>query len=94
MKHKARGLLRTCTALILVFGILSGALYAFCERMSAAEKSLSLSMAEKLAFANSTQYAQLKRRLALTEIQYVQSVKSIRMKEKNQKTFRWSPLLN
>lgn len=94
MKHKARGLLRTCTALILVFGILSGALYAFCERMPAAEKSLSLSMAEKLAFANSTQYAQLKRRLALTEIQYVQSVKSIRMKEKNQKTFRWSPLLN
>lgn len=94
MKHKARGLLRTCTALILVFGILSGALYAFCERMPAAEKSLSLSMAEKLAFANSAQYAQLKRRLALTEIQYVQSVKSIRMKEKNQKTFRWSPLLN
>lgn len=94
MKQKARGRLRACMALVLAFGILFGGIYAFSEQMPAAAKSLSLSMAEKLAYANSTQYAQLKRRLALTEIQYVQSVKSIRMKEKNQKTFRWSPLLN
>lgn len=94
MRHKVRGRLRACTALILVFGILFGGIYAFSEQMPAAAKSLSLTMAQKLAYANSTQYAQLKRRLALTEIQYEQSVKSIRMKEKNQKTFRWSPLLN
>lgn len=94
MEQKARRRLRTCTALILVCSILLGGIYAFSERMPAAAKSLGLRMAEKLAYANSTQYAQLKRRLALTEIQYVQSVKSIRMKEKNQKTFRWSPLLN
>lgn len=94
MEQKARRRLRTCTALILVCSILLGGIYAFSEQMPAAAKSLGLRMAEKLAYANSTQYAQLKRRLALTEIQYVQSVKSIRMKEKNQKTFRWSPLLN
>lgn len=94
MKQKARGWMRSCMALVLVFGILLGCIYAFSEQMPAAAKSLSLRMAEELAYANSTQYAQLKRRLALTEIQYEQSVKSIRMKEKNQKTFRWSPLLN
>lgn len=94
MEQKARRRLRTCTALILVCSILLGGIYAFSEQMPAAAKSLGLRMAERLAYANSTQYAQLKRRLALTEIQYVQSVKSIRMKEKNQKTFRWSPLLN
>lgn len=94
MEQKARRRLRTCTALILVCSILLGGIYAFSEQMPAAAKSLGLRMAEKLAYANSTQYAQLKRRLALTEIQYEQSVKSIRMKEKNQKTFRWSPLLN
>ena len=66
MKHKARGLLRTCTALILVFGILSGALYAFCERMPAAEKSLSLSMAEKLAFANKIGRASCRERVFST----------------------------
>lgn len=94
MEQKVRGRMRSCMALVLVFGILLGCIYAFSEQMPAAAKSLSLRMAEELAYANSTQYAQLKRRLALTEIQYEQSVKSIRMKEKNQKTFRWSPLLN
>lgn len=81
-------------AMLLVLGLALGCVPVMTERLSAAPRQLSLSLAERLAYANSTEYASLKRKLDLAKIRYTQSVKTIRMKEKNQKTFRWSPLLS
>lgn len=60
----------------------------------AAEKKLSVQTAKSMALSESSDYTKLKNELALAKVQYTQSVKSIKLKEKNQKTFRWSPLLN
>ncbi len=81
-------------AAVLALAVLLGVLPFGMQQLFAAPQELTLELAEKLAYANSQEYARIKRQLDLAEIQYVQSVKSIRMKEKNQKTFRWSPLLN
>lgn len=89
--HPAR---KRVLAAVLALAVLLGVLPLGMQQLFAAPQELSLELAEKLAYANSEEYARLKRQLDLAEIQYVQSVKSIRMKEKNQKTFRWSPLLS
>lgn len=58
------------------------------------DKTLTVAVAKEMALAKSTEYAGLQNKLALAKMQYSQSVKSIKLKEKNQRTFRWSPLLN
>ena len=63
-------------------------------RVQAASKELSFATAKSMALAQSNDYAKLKNKLALAKVQYTQSIKSIKLKEKNQRTFRWSPLLN
>lgn len=62
--------------------------------VQAADKKLSVQTAKSMALSESSEYTKLKNQLALAKVQYTQSVKSIKLKEKNQKTFRWSPLLN
>lgn len=84
---------RRCAVLLLVFALVIGCV-SMPGELTAAQKELSLSLAEHLAYADSSEYAALKRKLDLAQIQYTQSVKRIRMKEENQKTFRWSPLLS
>ena len=61
-------------------------------QVHAADKKLSVDTAKNMALAQSSDYTQLKNKLTLAKVQYTQSVKSIKMKEKNQRTFRWSPL--
>ena len=61
---------------------------------NAATSTLSIDQAKSLALTNSDDYTSLENKLALAEVQYTQSVKSIELKKKNQSTFRWSPLLN
>lgn len=63
-------------------------------KTQAAQKNLSIKMAKSMGLTNSTTYQQLQNKLELTKIQYDQSIKAIKLKEKNQSTFRWSPLLN
>lgn len=94
MINKVQRRYSTCIALILLLSLVIGCVPVFSERLSAAPQTMGLSLAEDLAYANSEKYAKLKRDLALAEVQYTQSIKSIRMKEQNQRTFRWSPLLN
>lgn len=57
-------------------------------------KTIQLNQAKALALANSSEYTSLSNKLALAEIQYAQSVKALQLQQKNQSTFRWSPLLN
>ncbi len=63
-------------------------------QVQAAPRTFKLEQAKVLALAGSRDYTALESKLSLAEVQYVQSVKSIALKKKNQSTFRWSPLLN
>ncbi len=64
-------------------------------RMEAAGKpALTLSMAKKLGLGSSAEYEKLESQLELKEVSLKQALKSIREKQKNMSTFRWSPLLS
>lgn len=60
----------------------------------AQEKPFSVSQAKQIALANSSAYRLKENELTLAKAQYAQAVKRIRLKEENQRSFRWSPLLN
>lgn len=60
----------------------------------AASNKLSLGKAQKMAIANSESYRKIQNKIALQEIKYATAVKSIKMKQKNMATFRWTPLLS
>lgn len=55
---------------------------------------MSLEMAKSIGLSNSNSYKLLESKLELAYVQYEQAVKALRLKEKNQTTFRWSPVLN
>lgn len=61
---------------------------------AASDKTLTVEVAKEMALAQSSEYAGLQNKLSLAKMQYTQAIKSIKLKEKNQRTFRWSPLLN
>lgn len=65
-----------------------------CIPAYAADKTLTVDAARKMALADNDTYTGLQNKLTLAKVQYDQSVKSLRLKEKNQRTFRWSPLLS
>lgn len=46
------------------------------------------------ALKRSAAYEKVENKLELAQAKYVQSVKKLRLKEENQRSFRWSPLLN
>lgn len=62
--------------------------------VQAANKELTVDTAKSMALSQSSEYKGLKNKLALALSDYAGAVQSIREKEKNQRTFRWSPLLN
>ena len=65
-----------------------------CIPAYAADKTLTVEAARKMALADNDTYTGFQNKLTLAKVQYDQSVKSLRLKEKNQRTFRWSPLLS
>lgn len=78
------------------------AVFALCQILTAvpcipayaADKTLTVEAARKMALADNDTYTGFQNKLTLAKVQYDQSVKSLRLKEKNQRTFRWSPLLS
>lgn len=64
------------------------------EPMSASNNTLNIDTAKTMALSQNDDYTKLKNKMELAKVQYSQSVKSIKLKQKNQRTFRWSPLLN
>lgn len=63
-----------------------------CE--AAGAKTLTLAQAKKLAVANSDSYEKVESQLAVKQASLSQAYRSIREKQKNMSTFRWSPLLS
>lgn len=60
----------------------------------AATKKMTVETARSLGFSNSSAYKLQQNKIELANVQYEQSVKALKLKEKNQITFRWSPLLS
>lgn len=90
-RQNAEWIRRILPALLLCAALISGEQKL---QVQAASGKLTVETAKSMALAGSSDYAKLKNKLALAKVQYTQSVKSIKLKEKNQKTFRWSPLLS
>lgn len=63
-------------------------------KAEAAANRLTLEGAQRLAIANSENYRKIQNKIELQQIKYAAAVKSIRMKQKNMATFRWTPLLS
>ncbi len=91
MIKKANRIVRWFSAL-LVCSLLVGSIPMMPTE--AANKNLTVEVAKNMALAQSSDYTKLKNKLALAKLQYSQAIKAIKLKEKNQRTFRWSPLLN
>ena len=64
------------------------------QTQAARERLLTLDMAKKSGLANSPAYEKLESQLQVKEVSLKQAVKSIKLKQKNMATFRWTPLLS
>ncbi len=92
---KKRGLAR-CLVPMLTAAVIAGTCAGNGQIVSqaAGERILTLDMAKKTALANSPAYEKLESELQVKEISLKQAVKSIKLKQKNMATFRWTPLLS
>jgi len=79
-------------AALLLCSMLSG--FLPMTEVVAANKELTIETAKSMALSQSMDYDKLQSQLALAKGNYADSIRSIREKERNQRTFRWSPLLN
>lgn len=64
------------------------------ETVYAADKKLTISTVKSAALTVSDDYTKIQNKLALAKVKYTQSVKKLKLKEKNQRSFRWSALLS
>lgn len=62
--------------------------------LAVGKKEIDISAVKSAALYHSAAYEQVENKLELAQAKYVQSVKKLRLKEENQRSFRWSPLLN
>lgn len=86
---------RTVTLLLAVCVLFSaGWGLSPMECVAAGAKTLTLAQAKKLAVANSDSYEKVESQLAVKQASLSQAYRSIREKQKNMSTFRWSPLLS
>ena len=86
---------RTLTLLLAVYMIIpAGWSMAPLNCKAAEAKTLSLTEAKKLAVANSDSYEKVESQLSVKQASLSQAYRSIREKQKNMSTFRWSPLLS
>lgn len=95
MKNRKR-ILAGCVCLILIINMLwtGSETQAAIEPAIPTGKTITLEQAKALGLTHSSDYTSLKSKLALAEVQYSQSVKRLQLKQKDQATFRWTPLLN
>ncbi len=88
-----RGFWKKLTAVTLTAALLAVTIQP-AQPVQAAAYTLLLSQAKTIALANSDSYRRIKSKIALKEVAYKQAVKSVQLKIKNKRTFRWSPLLS
>lgn len=64
------------------------------ETVEARTQSISLKTAQSVGFKNSTEYALMKSELESLKVERESSVAALKLQEKRQKSFSWSPLLS
>lgn len=62
--------------------------------LAVGKNTIDISVIKSTALYQSAAYEQVENKLELAQAKYVQSVKKLKLKEENQCSFRWSPLLN
>ena len=85
---------RICAALVLLCMLLTFVDLSECSVYAANNKTLTLSAAKDLAIKNSSKIEALEDKVVSKESAYKSAVKSAKLKDKNLRTFRWSPLLS
>ena len=91
-KSGLTGIKNRTLALLLAVCMIFPAASMDCQAAEA--KTLTLAQAKKLAVANSTSYEKVESQLSVKQASLSQAYRSIREKQKNMSTFRWSPLLS
>lgn len=82
-------------ALLLCITIVSPVLFpAGMQVKAAAGRAFSLKQAQTLALAADKNYQRTYNKIEMKKVKYVAAIKSIEMKKKNMRTFRWTPLLS
>ncbi|MCR5774428.1 MAG: hypothetical protein K6G42_05030 [Lachnospiraceae bacterium] len=90
-RHKLKAYIGRVTACAVLFCCLGG---FFPEECRAADKTLTLSAARSLALENSDAYESAQMGVDSKQASRDSALKSIKLKQKNLSTFRWTPLLN
>lgn len=62
--------------------------------LAVGKNTIDISVIKSAALYQSAAYEQVENKQELAQAKYVQSVKKLKLKEENQRSFRWSPLLN
>lgn len=62
--------------------------------LAVGKNTIDISVIKSAALYQSAAYEQVENKRELAQAKYVQSVKKLKLKEENQRSFRWSPLLN
>lgn len=84
---------RRMISIFLVIAVIIGIVLKPVD-VEAKRNTLTLSAAKSMGLAYSSSYQLLQSKIELAKVQYEQAVESLRLKEKNQKSFRWTPLLS
>lgn len=89
MERRKTAVAAVFTAVILLLGAQPP------QTVCAVEKpAIELSVLKRTALGRSDTYEQVENKLELAQAKYAKSVKKLKLKEENQRSFRWSPLLN
>ena len=93
-KRKHNNVKRAFATVLVFICATVGLFNALSIDTQAAGKKLSMKAARSLALQNSTEYESAEEKVLAKQSAYDSAVKAIGVKEKNLKTFRWSPLLS
>lgn len=85
---------KTAVLVILTMAIIMTGAQPSLTVLAQGKNTVSVGVLKRTALNRSAAYEKVENKLELAQAKYVQSVKKLRLKEENQRSFRWSPLLN
>ncbi len=89
MRRKKAAMCAVLMVSVMIMGVLPPQ-----RVLAAGKKTINIATVKSTALNRSDAYEKVENKLELAQAKYVQSVKKLKLKEENQRSFRWSPLLN
>lgn len=89
MKRKKKAALAALISVILLAGAQPPQ-----SVLAVGKNTIDVSVLKSTALNRSAAYERVENKLELAQAKYTQSVRKLKLKEENQRSFRWSPLLN